>query len=91
MKVVRRSFGYDNSIGAWNPAWGPKPTWVKRQPPPRERADRPHQYGEWWIGCVESCPNGEPVLIHAPRDPAFRETYTCSLCGREMWQADASP
>jgi hypothetical protein len=91
MKVHRHTFGHDNAIGSWNPAWGPKPKWRKAQPPPRERPDRPHHYCERWIGCLAPCVNAEPVLIHCPRDEAFRETYACSICGREMWQSDASP
>ena len=63
----------DNSVGTWNPAWGPQPE-IKRPPTPRQTHPKYHL-------CKAVCPScpADDVLVWGP--PA---SYICSQCGAEM-------
>lgn len=63
----------DNSVGSWNPAWGPRPE-PKRSRTPSKPKPKSCLYQ---ISCPQGCT--DDVLVWGPVD-----TYICTHCGDQM-------
>lgn len=76
MTPIRRphDFHPDNALGAWNPAWGPRPE-IQRPPTPPPPKPRYHVY---LIACPAAC--HEPVVTRGPENAI----YECATCGTQM-------
>lgn len=76
MTAVRRPHDHhpENTLGAWNPAWGPRPE-IQRPPTPP-----PHKpkYRVYRIVCPNGC--NEPVTTRGPEDAI----YECAACATRM-------
>lgn len=66
----------DNSIGRWNPAWGPKPEKVKERKPPATSKN----HNRWRRVTCWSCPEKPTFSIWGPPS----EKYICQGCGLPM-------
>ena len=65
----------DNSIGHWNPAWGPKPEKVKERKPPRKQQ-------RWFRVTCWTCPERPAFSVYGPE--TLEEKFHCAGCGTSM-------